>query len=1040
MLLTNYAIKFRVAVMVFIVVFVLAGVISYLSLPREGSPDITIPYVFVTCIYEGTAPEDIETLITVQIEKQLNDLENVKEIRSTSSDSLAFIAIEFLAGQDIDMALQKTKDKVDLARPDLPDDLDEPVVQAINISSDMPILRFALWGDAELSRLKHLAEDLKDEIELVDGVREVDISGVREREIRVEPDMRRMAAYGIPLGRFLQRIAGENRTLSAGNLEMDGDRFQVRIPGEFELADDLRALPVWGTAEAPVYLRDVAKVIDTFKDVETLSRINGLPSVSMGVKKRAGENSVRVIDDVKLAMEKVPLPQGISLTIVMDESDYVDMIIKELENNVATGFILVVAVLFIFMGVRNSLFVATAIPFSMLIAFAVMAFTGSSLNMIVLFSLVLSVGMLVDNAIVIVENIYRHRTLGCSRLEAARRGASEVAWPVVTSTLTTCAAFSPLLFWPGIMGQFMGFLPRTLIITLSASLFVAIIVNPAVCSFFIGGRRMQKERDVRHHPFVEAYQRFLRMALRNRLPVFFTGLALFVLTVQIYARFGKGIELFPDTAPRNAQIEVRFPQGTAIERTDAVMREIEEKLKPYSDIEFFLTTVGMGSGGGFLGSGAGSHLGNVHAEFLDYQEREGDSAELVEILREVIGSVAGAEITVDKQQEGPPTGAPVSIEISGSDFDVLAELSAQIARHIQSIPGLVDLQDDYEAALPELQFIPDRERIARAGLQTSDLGLYLRMAVFGLTADKLRADEEEFDITLRLPEKNRQSTALLDEWMIPLPQGGGTVPLSSLGTVMYTGGRGTINRKDRRRVITLSGDVTGDRGADRVLADVQRRVSELPLPTGYSLTYGGENQDIEESGAFLARSFGIALGLILIVLVLQFNSVLLPLIIVVSVMLSLIGVMWGLLICGMRFGVIMTGVGVISLAGIVVNNSIVLVDCIRQRKEEGLDTNDAVVEAGRLRLRPVLLTATTTILGLIPMAIGYSIDFQRWPPGLIAGAESSQWWAPMAVAVIFGLAFATVLTLVFVPVLYSLVDSLRMRTLSGDAEGDEPQE
>ncbi len=1023
MLISNYAIKFRIAVLVFVVVFVLTGVTSYLTMPREGSPDITIPYVFITAVYEGTAPEDMEKLVTVHLEKQLNDLENVKEMRSTTSDSVTFIAIEFLAGQDIDTALQRAKDKVDLAQPDLPLDLDAPLVQAINISSDIPILSLALSGDTDLNRLKHLAEDLKEEIELVNGVRAAEISGTREREIRVELQPQRLAAFGVPLGQIMQQISVANRTVSAGNLELGTDRVQLRLPGELRTSSELADLVIAGTPEAPVFLRDIAHVYDTFKDTETIARINGNPSVSIGVKKRAGENSVRLIHEVKRAMERIALPPGITLTTVMDESEYVDMMIKELENNVATGFLLVIVVLFIFMGFRNSLFVAIAIPFSMFIAFTVMASLGTSMNMIVLFSLVLAVGMLVDNAIVMVENIYRHRTEGKSRIAAAREGAAEVAWPIITSTLTTCAAFSPLLFWPGIMGQFMGFLPRTLIITLFASLFVALVVNPAICSFLIGGKkRLTRERH-QSHPFVHAYESFLRKALRHRVPVFVFGLFFLVLTVQIYARFGKGIELFPDTSPRNAVIEIRFPQGTAIEKTDAVLRDIEQRLPQFEDVKFYLTTVGAGAGGGFLGGGKGSHLGSIHVEFLDFEDRTGDSTLLVEAIRDTVGQYAGAEIKVEKQEEGPPTGAPVAIEISGEDFDVLSDLATTIIRMIEGIPGLVNLQHDYEAALPEIQFEIDRTRAAKAGFDASSIGSWLRMAVYGLEASKLRADEEEFEITLRFPQSERESLDLLASMLLPPPQGGQPIPLSALGRFSYTGGRGTISRKGQRRLVTVTGDAAQGRGADAILEDVQRRLADLPLPAGYSLRYAGEDQEMKESGAFLARSFLLALGLILVVLVIQFNSVLMPLIIIFSILLSLIGVMWGLLICGMRFGVIMTGVGVISLAGIVVNNSIVLIDCIQQRRAEGLDVREAIIVAGRLRLRPVLLTAITTILGLVPMAVGYSIDFQNWPPRIIMGAESSQWWAPMAVAVIFGLALATILTLVLVPVMFSIVSS-----------------
>ncbi|MBT3191858.1 MAG: efflux RND transporter permease subunit [Verrucomicrobia bacterium] len=1021
MLLSNYAVKFRVAVFVLVLVFLLAGINSYVSLPREGTPDITISYVFVTVVHEGTAPEEMEKLVTIPIERQLNDLENVKEIRSTSSDSVTFVSIEFLAGQDIDMALQKAKDKVDLARPDLPDDLEEPIVQAMNFSSDIPIFVFALSGETSLPRLTNLAEDLKEEIELLSGVKQAEISGARERELRVELDVRRLASYRIPVEQVLQRIAGENKTMSVGNLEIEGDKFQVRVPGEFRLASELPNIVIVDMGGQSVYLRDIATVVDTHKDLESISRLNGEPSVSVSVKKRAGENSVRLIDSVKAAVANVPLPPGVTLTIVMDESEYVDMMIKELENNVATGFILVVVVLFIFMGVRNSLFVAMAIPISMLIAFASMSFMGFTLNMIVLFSLVLAVGMLVDNAIVIVENIYRNRMLGMTRHEAARRGAGEVAWPVITSTLTTCAAFSPLLFWPGMMGQFMGFMPRTLIVTLLASLFVAIVVNPAICSFFIGGSKREAKEEEKTHPFVHAYERFLTAALRHRVPVVLMGFAFLVLTIQIYGRFGEGQELFPDVAPRNAVIEVKFPQGTSIERTDEALRAIEQKIPEYADVEFYLTTVGAGGGGGFLGSGVGSHLGTIRVEFLDYADRAGDSAEIVDALRKDIGSIPGAEVKVDKEEEGPPTGAPISIELTGDDFETLSELSASVVRRIETVPGLVDLQDDYEEALPELRFNVDRKRAALVGLDMASIGLFLRTAIYGLEASKLRIDEEEFDITLRFPKAERSSAKMLDEIYIPV-MGGASVPLSSLGRVEYAGGRGTISRKDQNRVITISGSNHG-RGVDKILADIQGLLKDFKLPSGYAITYAGDNQEMEESGAFLSKAFAVALGLILVILVIQFNSALLPIIIVFSVVLSLIGVMWGLLICHMRFGVIMTGVGVISLAGIVVNNAIVLVDCVRQRKEDGMDTASAVVAAGRLRLRPVLLTAITTVLGLIPMAVGYSFEFHEWPPRIVAGAESSQWWAPMAVAVIFGLGVATVLTLVLVPLMYSLVDS-----------------
>ncbi|MGD9873011.1 MAG: efflux RND transporter permease subunit [Kiritimatiellia bacterium] len=1020
MLISNYAIKFRTAVFAFLVVLVIAGASAYKNLPREGSPDITIPYVYLTAIYEGTAPSEMEKLVTIPLEKQLNDLENVKEITSTSYEGVSSIAIEFLSGQDMDLALQRVKNKIDLARPDLPTDLDEPVAQAINFSTDFPILLFTLSGNTPLDRLKNLAEDLQDRIEQLPGVKQAAVSGIREREIRVEIDISRLASFGIPMDLVMQRIASENRTISAGNLETRGDKFQVRIPGEFEIVPQIRELMLAERNGKPVFLRDIATITDTYKDLSSISRINRKPSVSISLMKRSGENSVKVIDRVKELLDAYALPPGIELTIVMDESDYVRMMIEELENNIASGFILVVVVLLIFMGWRNAFFVGLAIPFSMLLGFAIISAMGMTLNMIVLFSLVLAVGMLVDNAIVIVENIYRNRTLGLSRHEAARRGASEVAWPVITSTLTTLAAFCPLLFWPDIMGQFMGFLPRTLIIVLSASLFVAIVINPAICSALISARK--REARPHKHWFVQGYERLLRFALANRLAVLALGFAFLILSIQLYARFGSGQELFPDVEPRSATIGVKFPEGTSIERTDAALASIEEKLTKYEDIKFCLATVGSAGGGTIEGGQGGTHLGNIHVEFVSAQDRTGNTFDLITEIRKDIGLIPGAEVTVAKQEEGPPLGNPVEIEFSGDDFETLAEYAAEIMHRIETVPGLVELRDDMEDALPEIQFVVDRDRAALFGLDTSQIGNFLRTAVYGTESSKFRADEDEYDITLRLPEDQRNTLALLDRIFIPAP-GGQKVPLTSLGKVEYTGGKGAIKRKNQKRVIKIIGD-NQNRGVDEILVDVQARLADMILPRGYSIKYAGDTEEMQESGAFLSRAFVIASGLIAVILVIQFNSILLPFIIMFTVLLSLIGVMWGLLLCRMKFGIIMTGLGVISLAGIVVNNAIVLIDCILQRRAEGLEIHEAIVSAGTMRLRPVLLTAVTTILGLLPMAIGYSVEFHQWPPRIIAGAESTQWWAPMAVAVLFGLLLSTILTLVLVPSMYSTVESI----------------
>jgi multidrug efflux pump len=1035
MIISNYAIKFRTAVFVFIAVLTVAGTVAYRQIPREGTPDITIPYVFVTSIYEGTSPEDMEKLVTIPLEKQFNDLENVKNITSTSSEGVSSVVIEYFSGQDIDTALQKARDKVDLARPDLPRDLDEPTIQAINFSTDFPIFIFVLSGSDDVSRLKSIAEDMQDQIERIPGVRQASLAGVREREIRIEFDLTRLIALNLPIETIMNRIVGENKTISAGNIEIDGQKFQIRVPGEYALASEMRDILLVTHQGTPIFLRDIATVSDTYKDVSSISRLNGLTSVSVEVKKRNRENSVTLIGKIKEVVASFPMPPGVTVTYVMDESEYVDMMIKELENNIVSGFILVVLVLLIFMGWRNSLFVGIAIPLSMLISFAVMMIRESTLNMIVLFSLVLALGMLVDNAIVIIENIFRLRTLGHSRVESARKGAAEVAWPVITSTITTCLAFAPLIFWPDIMGQFMSYLPVTLIITLTASLFVAIVINPAVCSVLIKRPKQNAPGVDGYHPFVRGYERLLRLSLHHRGGILILGFMFLFFSFELYAHFGLGFELFPEVEPRNAQVSLQYPQGTAIEHTDETIRRIEQLLPAYTDIKFFLSTAGEAGGGGFAQGNTSPHMGKIHIEFLPAEERTGNTLELIQHLRNTMPKFAGAEITVEQQEEGPPTGAPVSIELAGEDFDELSRIAGDIIRRIEAVPGLVDVQDDLEAALPELQFVVDRNRAALLGLDTQTIGNFLRTSIYGLETSKFRSDQEEYDITLRLPKNQRDTLALLEQIYIPLPTGH-SVPLSSLGDVMYTGGKGSISRKNQKRVITINGNNQG-RGVDALIREIQPVLANIALPQGYSIKFAGDTEEMQKSMAFLSRAFMIALGLILVILVIQFNSVVLPLIILFSVVLSMIGVTWGLLLTQTKFSVIMTGLGIISLAGIVVNNAIVLIDCIQQRRCEGMDSMEAIVMAGRLRLRPVLLTAVTTVLGLIPMAIGYSLEIHEWPPRFIAGAESSAWWAPMAITVIFGLTLSTVLTLVFIPIMYSLFDGLAQQLTRRFASNEE---
>ena len=895
-------------------------------------------------------------------------------------------------------------------------------------------------------RLKVLADDLEDLIESLPGVLNCDVAGALEREIRLEIDQDRLAAYGLTIPEIMGLIPAENVNISAGGLETPRTKFNVRVPAEFVEPEEVDELVIAVRDGRPIYLAEVAEISDTFKDRTTFARLDGASSITLSVQKRTGENIILVAEMVKHVLREAQarVPKGVKIDVTLDQSNDIRKMVSDLENNMLSGLILVAVVLLLFLGWRVSMIVAFAIPMSMLLSVVVIQILGYTLNVVVLFGLIMALGMLVDNAIVIVENIYRHYQLGGRRVQAAMRGTSEVAWPVISSTATTLAAFSPLIFWPGIMGGFMKYLPITLIITLTCSLFVALVISPTISSLFV--RRQAVGRD-RESWLVRGYRHVLQLALHHR----FTTLTLAVLLLiglgMLYGKRGYGVELFPNFDPHRASISMRLPQGANIYETDVMTRDIERRLRSYldsadeaaPDIEHLITNVGVGGGGGPMeGGGVGPHLANITMVFPDFELRRRPSTDVIAEVRSKLAGIPGAEIRVKKNEEGPPTGDAVTVRIVGEDFKELERLSDQAQRLIADIPGLVNLRSDHEATRPELAFHVDRRRAMLLGVNTATIGNFLKTAVLGTKVGVYRQFNDEYDITVRLPLRQRESVDDLFRLRVPNASGE-AVPLSSLGRFEYTGGFGTIRRVDQKRVVTLSGDAEG-RLDTVVLADVQERLSKFrdSLPPGYELRYAGKNEEEEKASAFLTRAFAIALFMIVLILVAQFNTLIMPFIIMSTVILSLIGVFAGLLICHMPFGIIMTGVGVISLAGVVVNNAIVLLDYTRLLQRKGLGLIDAAVEAGATRLRPVLLTATTTILGLIPMAIGVSYDFRglSWT----TRSESSQWWSSMAIAVIFGLAFATLLTLVVLPTLYVAMSRVaEMLGLGGAATEDDDE-
>ena len=1047
----NAAVDNRVTVYILIAIIVFMGTMAYRSLPREAAPDITIPLVIVSVPYVGVSPSDVEGLVTQPLERELKSLKDVKEISSSSKEGLSTIRVEFETGIDIDEALRRVRDKVNQTKPKLPNDILEPMITEINFS-EFPIMFVTIGGELGLARLKKIAEDIQEKIEAVPGVLSAEISGSLEPEVQVNCDVNRLKGYDIGFNDVVGAIRDENLNMPGGSINTGTTDYTVRIPGQFATPKPIEDLIVKMRNGFPIYVRDVATVNYAFEDRLTYSRLNDEPVVTLNVKKRAGENLVRIADEVKEILNemKPAFPPGMKLSITNDMSIEINRMVFELENSVMTGMFLVVLVLFMFFGMKNSFLISTSIPLSMLIGFIILGLMGITLNFVVLFTLVLVLGILVDDAIVVIENIYRHQhEYKKNPIQAAKDATMEVAIPVATSTLTTISGFFPMLFWPGIIGDFMYYLPLTLIIMMSASLFTAYVISPAQGAQFIDyHKEIEQARRAADHPSVwKKYNIFTRIyhivdtkffpmaqskyvttihwTLRHKtFTVAAAGLFLFVMTI-LFGLFNRGIEFFPSTEPNQVYVTVSMPAGTPLETTNGIAKTLESRMqnvKGINDMEFVVANVGTSDNPFDFGGQGTPNKAQISVNFYEKLKREQSSFITQEEIRKVSSGIAGAEIKAEAQENGPPVGAPVSLEISGDDFKTLTALSKQIQDEIKTIPGLVDLKDDYDAGKPEIQVIVNREKAAMLEMSTAQIASVVRAAINGAEASKYRVGEDEYKITVRLNEEQRNSPQHLENLNITFMNNKGkllSVPLVSVATIVRSSGIANIQRKDLKRVITLTGDVQG-RLANDVLGDVQAKLSQFPLPNGYKIAYTGENEEQDKASAFLMRTLVITILLIFLVLVSEFNSVKVPIVIMMSVPLSLIGVFIGLLLTGTPFGIIMTGVGVIALAGIVVKNAIVLLDFTKHLRESGMTLDESLAEAGRTRLRPVLLTAGTTVLGILPLATGVDFDWRNFH--FIIGAESSDFWRPLGVAVIFGLVVSTFLTLVIVPTAYSWLE------------------
>lgn len=1133
--LSTWSITNKMTVFVIIAMIFLFGIFSYNSMPREAFPEIVVPEIFVATPYPGNSALDIEKLITRPLEKEINGISGVDEIVSTSMEGYSTIQVKFDFSVTPTEALRKVKDKVDAAMSDkdFPKDLPaDPVVQEMNFAELMPIMNINLSGDFSMDQLKIFAEYLEDEIEKVPEISKVDIRGIQDKEMEISVDLYKMQLSKISFGDIAIAIQNENMTVSSGDILENGLRRNVRVIGEFKSAKEIEDIIIKQENNNIVYLRDIAKVSFKEQEKESYAREFSQPVVMLDVTKRGGENLIKAstqIDSILATAKSNYFPANLFISKTNDMTNDTKTMVADLENSIILGVILVVLVLLFFLGIRNALFVGIAIPLSMFISFIILNSLGVTLNMMVLFSLVLALGMLVDNGIVVVENIYRLMDEGYTAIDAAKYGVGEVAMPIIASTATTLAAFLPIAFWPGIIGEFMRYLPITLIIVLGSSLIVALVINPVLTSvymkikeddvnfksiikfsatlFFIGvviiiGGLILNSKPLnaiglllvvagflrvvntkfftpatywfqnKFLPIIEnLYEKTLKFALFGKRPKLFFGgtFTLLIIAFILFGAFPPKVLFFPETPPKQAYVYLEFPVGTDIEVTNTLSAEIENKIQNYlkkyevNGSNFLITSVigqvGEGTSDPNQGQQGGQtpNKARITVDFVKFMERDGvDTNDVLVEIRNILRGFPGVNITVDRPSDGPPTGAPINIEVTGDDYEKLLATAEDMRVFLNksNILGIEDLKLDVEQGKPELPVRIDREKARRLNVSTAQIADAFRTSLFGKEVSTFKDGEDDYPINIRLMDKYRyDKEALINQKITFRNQSNGKivqVPVAAIAKTETSSTFSAVKRKDLNRVITISSNVLENYNATEVNNNIKKALENYSSPQNISIAFTGEQEKQAEEMAFLSKALLIAVFLIFLIMVGQFNSTTTPIIISLSVLLSLIGVLFGLVIFRMEFVIIMTMIGIISLAGIVVNNAIVLIDytnlvMTRIRIENGLDENalnkeliySSIVEGGKTRLRPVLLTAITTILGLLPLALGININFltlfTAFDPQFYIGGENVAFWGPMSWTIIFGLTFATFLTLIIVPVMYSIFNNFKLKLMAKKA-------
>lgn len=992
------------ATLLLFVFLLMGGLAAYQAIPKESNPDVAIPMMYVSVTLDGISPEDADRLLVRPLEQELRSLEGIKEMTSTSSEGHASVMLEFDAGFDARRALQDVRERVDAARSKLPDEAKEPRVHEINVGL-FPVLSVALSGPISEAELIYIARRIKQELEGIPEVLEVDIGGDREDLLEIIVDPQVLDSYNIDYNQLFNLVTRNNRLIAAGSLDTGAGAMPMKVPGVIETLDDVLSIPVKIDGDQVVTFADVALLRRTFKDPTGFARIDGQPAIVLEISKRSGANIIETIQKVKATLEQARplLPQGMEINYIMDQSQEVETLLSDLLNNVVTAVVLVLILIVASMGIRSAMLVGLTIPGAFFAGILVIWAIGYTMNIIVLFALILVAGLLVDGAIVVTELADRHLREGQAAREAWINAAARMSWPVIASTMTTLAVFIPLLFWPGVVGQFMKYLPATVIICLSASLVVALIFLPTMGG--VSTRTVPDEAPVEGH-FTQRYRQLLGTMIKRPGLTLLGTLGFIVVVYVVYGKFNHGFDFFPEIEPDSVQLQVRARGDFSIHEKDAMLQRVEERLINQPEVKA-LYARSFAQPSGQLGTDV---IGVLQFQLIDWHERR-PAAAIIDSMRETIADIPGVVLEFRQQQQGPGgQNKPVQLRVSTTDPEKMNESVAQVRALMEKIGGFVDVEDDRTLPGIEWRLEVDREAAARLGADVLSVGNAVQLVTNGLMLATYRPEDatDEVDIRVRLPG-NWRSIDQLSRLTVNTPRG--QVALTHFVELKPAQKTGIVRRVDGMRAITIQADVAPGYQLDSLLNELRSYYHELP--EGVQITIAGEDADQREAAAFLVSAFVIAIGLMALILIIQFNSIFQTLLVLSAIVFSTAGILLGLLIAGQSFGIVMVGMGTIALAGIVINNNIILIDTYNILRGEGMSAAEAALETGCLRLRPVLLTAVTTVLGLMPMVIGVNVSLLE--PSLGWNAPSTQWWTQLSSAIAGGLAFATVLTLLLTP-------------------------